>query len=419
MRNQLLQLKESFWHIVLVFFTSILATLLFWGVLPTQFRINDNSDYISFYKPVAHNILAGHGLVIPDEGPALRYPPGYPLLLAGIFGLSHLLEIPEEAGLSAFVLLCMALTSVFVYLLAQSVWGPLPALISALIWMTYPFALWLTKQQGSEMPFLVVFYGGVYLFWRALLGKTRSWPVYFLSGLLVGFSMLIRPIAIGVVIVMSVILWVVGREIAARLRLFLVMMLLLGSLVTVLPWEVWVYSMTNRVVMLSTGGAPSIHDGLTFAVASKGYRQEIKVPEDVAALMQDMLVHADKMRSLGEIVSVLTEKLWAQPLTVVKLFTLKAARSWYGIDSGRFEIPIMLIQTAYFVLILWGSGAAWRRGSIPKQLAISIWFLVLYFWATTILALSILRYMVPAIGLLFVLIPGSFSNRVSSLSRAR
>ena len=53
MRNQLLQLKESFWYIVLVFFTSILATLLFWGVLPTQFRINDNSDYISFYKPVA------------------------------------------------------------------------------------------------------------------------------------------------------------------------------------------------------------------------------------------------------------------------------------------------------------------------------------------------------------------------------
>ena len=313
----------------------------------------------------------------------------------------------------------MGLTSVFVYLLAQSVWGPLPALISALIWMTYPFALWLTKQQGSEIPFLVVFYGGVYLFWRALLCKTRSWPVYFLSGLLVGFSMLIRPIAIGVVIVMSVILWVVGREIAARFRLFLVMMLLLGSLVTVLPWEVWVYSMTSRVVMLSTGGAPSIRDGLTFAVASKGYRQEIKVPEDVAALMRDILVHSDETRSLDGAVSVLTETLRTQPLTVAKLFTLKAARSWYGIDSGRFEIPIMLIQTAYLVLVLWGSGAAWRRGGITKQLAMSIWFLVLYFWGTTILALSILRYMVPAIGLLFVLIPGSFSNRVSSLSRAR
>ena len=200
---------------------------------------------ISFYEPVARNILAGRGLVTPDGGPALRYPPGYPLLLAGIFGLSHLLDIPEETGLSAFVLLCTGLTSVFVYLLAQSVWGPLPALLSALIWMTYPFALWLTKQQGSEVPFLVVFYGGVYLFWRALLCKTRSWPVYFLSGLLVGVAMLIRPIAIGVVMVMSVILWLVDREIAVRCRLFLVMMLLLGNLVAVLPWEVWVYSISK------------------------------------------------------------------------------------------------------------------------------------------------------------------------------
>ena len=322
--------QRSFWPIILVFLTSILVTLLFWAVLPAQFRINDSSDYISFYKPVAQNILAGHGLITPDGGHALRYPPGYPLLLAGIFGLSHRLDIPEETGLSAFVLLCTGLTSVFVYLLAQSVWGPLPALLSALIWMTYPFALWLTKQQGSEVPFLVVFYGGVYLFWRALLCKTRSWPVYFLSGLLVGVSMLIRPIAIGVVMVMSVILWVVGREIAVRFRLFLVMMLLLGNLVAVLPWEVWVYSITSRVVMLSTGGAPSIRDGLTFAVASKGYRQDIKVPEDVSALMRDIRVHSDEMQSLHGVVSVLTEKLRLQPLTVAELFTFKAARSWYG-----------------------------------------------------------------------------------------
>ena len=62
--------------------------------------------------------------------------------------------------------------------------------------------------------------------------------------------------------------------------------------------------------MLSTGGAPGIRDGLTFAVASKGYRQDIKVPEDVSALMRDILrpLRRDADRSDG-IVSVLTEKL--------------------------------------------------------------------------------------------------------------
>ena len=82
--------------------------------------------------------------------------------------------------------------------------------------------------------------------------------------------------------------------------------------------------------------------------------------------------------------------------------------------AGGSRYRLYFIQTAYLVLVLWGSGVAWRRGGITKQLAMSIWFLVLYFWATTILALSILRYMVPVIGLLFILIPGSFSNRVSS-----
>ena len=87
--------------------------------------------------------------------------------------------------------------------------------------------------------------------------------------------------------------------------------------------------------MLSTGGAPSIRDGLTFAVTSKVYHQEIKVPEDVAALMRDILIHSDERRSLDGVVSVLTKQLRTQPLIVAKLFTLKVARSWYGIDSGR------------------------------------------------------------------------------------
>jgi hypothetical protein len=295
----------------------------------------------------------------------------------------------------------------------------MPALVSSLLWMTYPFALWFTKQPNREIPFLAVFYGGFCLFWYVLLRKSRAWPLYFLSGLLAGFAMLIRPIAIGIVMVMSIVLWVMGREMTARFRLFLVAMLLLGNLVAIAPWEAWVYSMTGRIVMLSTGGAPGIRDGLTFAVVPKGYRQEIKVPEDVAALMRDIRVHSDEMQSLRGIVSVLTEKWRLQPLPVAKLFTLKAARSWYGTDSGRFETPILLIQTAYLILALWGSGAAWRRGGITKQLAIGIWLLVLYFWGMTVLALSILRYMVPAMGLLFVLIPGFFpNNRVSSLSKA-
>jgi 4-amino-4-deoxy-L-arabinose transferase-like glycosyltransferase len=363
-----------------------------------------------FYEPVARNILAGHGVITSNGTPALRYPPGYPLLLAGIFGLSHLSHIAEETMLAAFILLATGLSAVFIYLLARSVWGVWPALIAPFVWMTYPFALWLTKQPNSETLFLPVFYASIYLFWYALLHKSRAWSLYALAGCLIGLAMLVRPIAIGMGLVLGALLWFAGCNLPRRLRLFLVTMLLLGNLVAILPWEAWVYTTTDRVVTLSGGGSRAVRDGLTFAVVrpSKDYRQIVNVPQDVVALTQDIFVRLDETPSLGHIASVLIEKLQTQPLTVVKLFALKAMRSWYGTDNGRLETPIMLIQTVYFVLILSSSVMLWKRGGIVQRLTLNIWLIVVYFWVMTTLVLSILRYMVPVMGLLFVLVPGAF-----------
>lgn len=413
LRSRPTQVEWFSWPIAVVFITSILVTLSFWVILPAHFQINEQSDYILFYEPVARNLLAGHGLALGDGTPAIRYPPGYSFLLAGLFGLSTLLKIHEEVVLSGFMLLSMGLTSVLVFRFAQCIWGVRPALICSLIWVTYPFALWLTKQPNSEAPFLVMFYAGIYLFWHGLLHKSRSWVVYFVCGLFVGLAMLIRPIALGVGLVMGAILWLVRREAPARLRLLLTSMILLGNLIAILPWEAWLYLNTNRLMVLSSGGVPSIRDGLTFAVTPKGYRQAIRIPQDVAALMQDIQDvrrHSDKMTSLGSVISVMIEKLRTQPLVVCKLLLLKASRSWYGTDSGRFETPIMLIQVVYLILVLWGTRAAWKQGGIAKYAVMGIWLIVLYFWAMTVSVLSILRYMVPAMGLLFVLTAALFLN---------
>ena len=396
------QLERPWLPVMAVFVASVLATLLFWAVLPASFRMNGSSDYRVYYEPVARNVLAGHGIVLADGAPATRTPPGYALLLAGVFGLSDLLGISEEVALSAFVLLCIGLGSVFVFSLARSVWGPSPALISCLAWMTYPLALWLTKQPNSEIPFISVFYGSFCLFWYALLRKSRAWPLCFLSGFLIGFAMLIRPIAIGLGFVFGVLLWLIRREMTACSRLLLIAILLLGNLVAILPWEAWVYTNTGRVVFLSTLGIPALRDGLTFAVDLRDFRQGVKVPQDVAALMEDLVARYDELQSLGDIILVMTEEFRKRPLAVAKLFAIKAARSWYGTDSQRFETLIMPIQIAYLFMILWSTRAAWKQGGTARQLAGSVWLIVLYFWAINVLSTTLVRYMVPAIGLLFV-----------------
>jgi hypothetical protein len=415
LRNQLVQLGLFSWSARVVFVNSTLVVLLFWITLPTTFQ-STNSDYIFLYEPLARNILEGRGFMRLDGEPVIACPPGYPLVLAGIFGFSHFLGLPEETAHSAFTLLSMGLTSAFVFMLARSIWGTFPALISSLIWTTYPFALWFTKLSGSEIPFMVVFYGGVYLFWYAQLRKSHAWSLYFSSGLLVGLAMLIRPIAIGVGFVMGTILWLIRRDMKVSLRLFLIIMILLGNLVAILPWEIWAYFTTGKIVALSTNGTSTISNGLTFAIPldSKSYRQGVNVSQDIELLMRDFHARDSEMQSLGGAITVVKEALQSQPLTVMKLFALKVGRSWYGTDSNRLETLILLIQIPYLALIMWSSKAAWKQGGSAKQLSIGIWLIVLYFWGMTTISISTLRYMAPVMGLLFVLVSACFYKRGSA-----
>ena len=401
---------SSRWLAVAILFASVFVTLVFWRVLPNSFRMNEQSDYPGFYKPVAESILAGRGFARGDENPATAYPPGYSLILAGTFRLSNWLGVSEEFGLSAAAALGMALATLFLFLMARDLFGPMPALISSVIWMTYPFALWLTKQPNSEIPFMAVFYGGLCLFWYALAHR-KSAPIYFCCGLLFGFAMLIRPIAIGIALVLSLIIWLVRRELSAGARCLLIAMLLLGNAFAVFPWEAWVYHKTGQVIPLSTSGIRGMRDGLTFAVTSKGYREESDVSPDVAEVMKDILAQADQITSVGQLSSVMAREFQSHPAAVTKLLLLKIARSWYGTDSGRKEWPILLIQLGYFGLFFWAGWKAWKLGGINKTFVLGSLIIVAYFWGMTFLALSILRYMAPAVGLLAVLIAAGFPQR--------
>jgi 4-amino-4-deoxy-L-arabinose transferase-like glycosyltransferase len=401
------------WIPLAILATSMLVTVAFSKVLPKTFRLNEGSDYFFSYEPAARNLLAGRGFSRGDENPVTAYPPGYPLILAGIFSASKWLGVSEDASLWAFAVICMALVSMFVFLLTRMLWGTLPALITSLIWMTYPFALWLTKQPNSELPFMVVLYGGLCLFWSTLSRRLPA-RVYFLCGLIFGVAMLIRPIAIGIGLVLGLIVWFTRQELVRRVRLLMIVMLLLGNVVAVAPWEAWVFAKTGNVILLSTNGVKSMRDGLTFAVESKGYRQDGNISADVVQVMDDIRARENGITTLSDFRSILSQEFRSQPIAVIKLLLLKTARSWYGTDSQRLEGPILLIQLMYLALVAWGAWSAWKRGGLQRKFVIGALLVTLYFWGMTFLALSILRYMVPAVGLLFVLIAGCYPVKFRS-----
>lgn len=403
---------------VAVFMAAILTTLLFWAVLPARFRVNESSDYTNAYEPAARNVLAGDGLTLHGE-PYTLTPPGYPLLLAGVFALCHLLHVPESMGLSVLILLSVGIGAVFVFLLARTVWNSRGGLIASSVWTTYPCLLWLAKQPNSELPTLPLFYGAVYLFWRTLLNETRAWHVCFALGALVGVTMLFRPIFLGLGVCLGIILVLEYRHITVRSRALLATALLAGNLVAVAPWEVWLYAKSGKVAILSTGGGRiALSRGLDFGTAKTFgngvVREELALPEDVAALMHDLRNRRHEMAGYSGVVSVLAEETRGRPLVMAKFLAIKAARCWYGTKTLRFETLLLPMQLVYLALILTGTWSAWKKGGVFRSLAICIWVLVFYTWAMAFMGATLVRYMVPAIGLSFVLVPGVFLR-----SRAR
>ena len=384
---------------------SLVVVLIFWRVIPAGAQINEGSDYLYFYEPVAKNLAAGKGLVTNAGTFAMHYPPGYPLLLAATFKLAAWLSVSPEVTSLGLTLLCHMLAAVFIFLLARKLWSNWAASIASLAWISYPPILWLTKQPNSEIPFMAVFYASVFVLWSAFWRKA-GWQLYFLAGLLGGIAALIRPIGLGAMVMMAVGLLIASRGQSLRLRLALTGLLLLGNFAAIFPWQIWVYARTGRMVLLAGNLVPSIRDGLRFAVSAKSYRQTVTVPEDVRAMMQRLDARFSELNSLPGIAAVVAEEARPQPMALVKLLLIKLARSWYATDSGRREGLILLFQIVYLGLTLLGGWFAWRAGGRSRELIFGICLTLLYFWGMTVLTLSILRYLTPIIGLSFVLLPG-------------
>ena len=344
--------------------------------------------------------------------PALHYPPGYSLIIAGIFKLSDYFGVDYKTLMYVFNVLVSSLVAVIIYFLAAEIWGPSPAIIVSLIWITYPFNLWFNGLSSTEIPFTAFFLGSMSIIISACLRDTLSGPVCFLAGILMGVAMLIRPIAIGMSLIIGVIIWLFARNKKLCAKLFLIIMVLAGNLLTIAPWEGWMYHRTGKIIPLCVSGVNAIRDGLTFAVKMKGYRQGVWVPADVRTLQEDINRQYNTLKTVGDVGSILAEKLQTQPAAVVKLFFIKLSRSWYGTDSQKFEKLILLIQSLYLLLILWGTWMVLKMGETAKKLAMGIWLIVFYFWGMSIISLTLLRYMVPVMGLLFLLLPAIWKTRL-------
>ena len=232
---------NSLLSILFIFLLSILIVPVFNRVIPDSLKPSTPRDYINFYAPVAQNLLDGNGLVTSSGYPAVRFPPGYPLILAGWVTLAGGLGISAQAAVHYLSIICFSLTCVILYWISKRIWSAGLAFIPALLWLTYPFALWLVQQPSIEMPFLVFLLSGFSLWWEATTRPQASKTYYFTGGILIGLAMLVRPIALLVGMILGGLVFVRRLNEQRRSQLALLLVFLCGILIPVLPWEIWAY----------------------------------------------------------------------------------------------------------------------------------------------------------------------------------
>jgi 4-amino-4-deoxy-L-arabinose transferase-like glycosyltransferase len=394
--------------------TLVLASFLL--VLPDRLSGNESADYSSFYRPVAENLVSGRGLLDSLDRPAVRYPPGYPAVLAVSFRLGDALGLDRSTAQRALDGTLWAAAAVAVFLLASSQWSRRGAWLATLAWTAYPLALWTAKQPNSELLFTPLLVLTFAVFWReARRAGIEYLPLLALGGL-AGVTMLVRPAAIGLGLLLAT-LWLLIRRRQPRQRRALAgaAVIVLGNVLVIAPWELWAYRTTGEILPLSAGSTPSIRDGLTFGVRDKGYRQGTWIPQSTREFMErihreaqdDQTVRAvlGEEQSSGDLIRIVARQIPEMPLGFSGLVMIKAARSWYGTDSQRFEGAILLVQLVFLTPAVIAIVICLRDSPERRQLALVTLGLVLYFWTMSIITLSIVRYMVPAYALMVATLP--------------
>ena len=388
---------------MVVFLAAALVSVVFLAVLPSYWKRSPSVDYPIYYAPVARNLLQGKGFRTAEGGPAVAYPPGYPLILAGVFAVARGTGLSEMGALKSFNVIALATASALLYAVAKMLFGIRTARLVALAWISYPLPLWLTKQPNTELAFLVVFFGIVFLVFQILLREdSRAW-LAFCAGALVGAASLIRPAALALSVPVVLALFCESRRWSTKQRWRTCAFLFLGNLLAIAPWEIWASRQVSEIIPLCTNGSTAIRDGLSLDITPGEVDRVVRVPEDVRALIREFIERESEMKSPGTIARFLGKAFVDRPGSVIKLFVLKAVRSWYATDSQRFEPYVAMIQAPYLLLAGAGAFVAWRRGGVSRDYVAFTVLVLFYFWGMTIVVLSIARYMIPAMGLFMIL----------------
>jgi 4-amino-4-deoxy-L-arabinose transferase-like glycosyltransferase len=204
------------------------------------------------------------------------------------------------------------------------------AAAGAAVFGAHPFVLYGVLLPLSETPFMTVMCGSVLL---ALVGMRQASPKKLAAGgALAGLACLFRPIALLIPLVLGLAAaWFVKASRVRRAAAGLVVVTAAGAVL--MPWVGWIRFRTGEWLMVSSGGPPTLRDGLSFN--HKGFRERLDLPAGVKRLSDAAWEEYESLDSVGAYLGFVMRQAREDPLAVVQTYGYKAMRAWYGTDAQR------------------------------------------------------------------------------------
>jgi 4-amino-4-deoxy-L-arabinose transferase-like glycosyltransferase len=379
----------------------------FLAAVPSPFRAQrELTDYDLYYRPLAESLLHGRGWVPLAGVSPLHVPPGYPYILVVVYRLADVVGVSQATAVTAFTVLAMAAAAVVVFLLARTLFGVTAAWVAAALWTTYPVNLLIASYRFSEVPYTLVLLTLLLVLVSALKHQRRLLVSSVVIGSLVGLAALIRPAAIGLTVPITAAILLYRWGIRLRARLAASVLVFAAFLLSVAPWQVWASHKAGRAVLLTDAGVSDVWEGL-----SVGARPDLEngkpflLPGGVLAMSRQMQAIRPPPATWGNVSAALAQKPFG---TVAEVVATKAIRTFYATNTLKLEPLILLVHLPYLALFGAGMVCALRRGDPLSRWCVALFSLVVgYSWVITMLVLSILRYISPALGLLAI--PGSLA----------
>lgn len=389
-------------YFYLIFGTAVVYFLgiHFWGA-----ALDTPTDTVTFYHPAAMSLMERKGYLV-DGFFSSRYPPVFPLFLAWIYKWTS----DPGTGNALYPYLIAILQSLscgFLYLIARFILERREVVTAALLLAAHPLfvVLSVTKYAWNAMPlFVFLFFSALYIFLLAL--KKSSSMLMGISGFLLALSNLTWPggIVISFIFVgYTLIHFYKTGKIGGITRGTL--LFLLGFAVPVALWSGFIYENTGQKMLLSSGGMPSVLDGLIRNENSKF--RAFEVSNDALSKKSE-----GGLNNFRDLIHFYADEFRAKPRQTLNFVFFKLGRVWYGTDSEKYEGLTLLIQLPYLLLGLYGILICSRKGLPHVGLILMI---VAAFWAMVFTVLPIVRYMIPALGLVMIFAAAGLSRIGSQL----